>query len=399
MKRQLQIASFAYRRPASSCQIMAIPRAHQRDQHPHRTGVLIPLFGLAFFLAASIPANAAPDVAPGATHVFSTPDGGETECRIEALAVACGFPFVRFSGTDFDTGTKEVSAVFSPVVGTVGEANHASASLFNDFTITDASLTASGSDGVISAHVSAAFDYRAFLLGAAAYTVDAELNLVISDVTGGAPGVPVASLTLATRDRSGDQGFTDVSVGGQSVVLTNEGSGFTVLLRRGHTYRITFQATAYGASLLVGAPSSDVTAMLNDLRVTLDDDEVELLIQHDMDIKDALATHDHDVKQLLHEVIRHLHTPNGRRTTDTPACDGGPCDYPYKPSKSSSAPIEADLCTTASEGSEVDANSCTLEDFCALQKRLGDCSRADWQDDEAAGPRDCRWRSGACEPR
>lgn len=69
---------------------------------------------------------------------------------------------------------------------------------------------------------------------------------------------------------------------------------------------------------------------------------------HDTDIKSALATHDSDVKALLAnvqagvnangarldlllerqlEVVRLLHTPQGMRSTDIPACEGGPCSW------------------------------------------------------------------------
>jgi len=257
---------------------------------------LVPLLGLALFLLANKPADAAPTLAPGETRAFSTPDGGETGCRIGTLAVACGTPELRFNGTGFDLAAKEVRAVFDPVAGTVGEANHASAALFNDFTI---SASDPGPGGVIEAHVSAGFDYNAFLLGAAAYTVDAELNLVISDVTGGAPGVPVASTTLASRDRSGDQGLTDISAGGQYVVLMDEGGGLKALLQRGHTYRITVQATAYGAALVLGRPSSDVTVRLNSLHVTLDEDEVEQLAAHDAAVRAELAEHDALIQALI----------------------------------------------------------------------------------------------------
>jgi hypothetical protein len=389
-----RIRVLAFSRSAS-----ADTSAGERNRWNNPLKLTIAILCLSLFLATPGSASAAPEIAPGATRNFSTPDGGETECRIDSLSVNCGFPTLRFSGTDFDTGAKEVYAVFEPTVGTFGEANHASASIFNDFTVTESSLTPPGSGGVIPAHISVGFDYRAFLLGSAAYTVEGELNLVVSDVTDGAPGVPVASLVLATRDRSGDQGLTDIGSGGQSVVLQNEGNGFTILVRRGHTYRITFQATAYGAALLVGRPSSDVTAKRNQLRVTLDEDEVELLMQHDTDIKDAIASHDHDVKQLLFEVIRHLHTPPGRRYTDTLACDGGPCDYPYKPDRSRSSSTQPVSCPAVPEGTEVDASGCALADFCALQNRSVDCTSADWQEDELASPRDCRWRNGTCQPR
>lgn len=72
--------------------------------------------------------------------------------------------------------------------------------------------------------------------------------------------------------------------------------------------------------------------------------------QHDADLKNTLATHDADIKALLAgvqsgvndngarleillarqlEVIRLLHTPQGQRTSDVPACDGGPCRWNY----------------------------------------------------------------------
>ena len=73
------------------------------------------------------------------------------------------------------------------------------------------------------------------------------------------------------------------------------------------------------------------------------------LATHDTDIKLDLATHDTDIKALLVtlqaavdangakldtllerqlETIRLLHTPQGRRSSTVPACDGGPCDWP-----------------------------------------------------------------------
>ena len=71
-------------------------------------------------------------------------------------------------------------------------------------------------------------------------------------------------------------------------------------------------------------------------------------------IHEDLATHDADIKSLLAniqagidassekldillarqlEVVRLLLTPQGRRKTEVPACDGGPCRWPNKTAK------------------------------------------------------------------
>lgn len=81
-----------------------------------------------------------------------------------------------------------------------------------------------------------------------------------------------------------------------------------------------------------------------------DSDIKSVLATHDADLKLALGTHDDDVKALLAvlqngvsgngaqlelllarqlEVIRLLHTPQGQRSSDVPACDGGPCRWNY----------------------------------------------------------------------
>lgn len=83
--------------------------------------------------------------------------------------------------------------------------------------------------------------------------------------------------------------------------------------------------------------------------VNLHDTDIKAAVAtHDADIKLALATHDGDVKALMAtlqagvdangarldlllarqlEVVRLLHTPQGKRATDIPACDGNPCSW------------------------------------------------------------------------
>ena len=86
---------------------------------------------------------------------------------------------------------------------------------------------------------------------------------------------------------------------------------------------------------------NQLTTHDTDIKAALDvhDDN---LTQHHTDITNQLSTHDADVKALLVnlqgsvdlmlerqlEVIRLLHTPEGRRTSDVPACGGAGCSFP-----------------------------------------------------------------------
>jgi len=91
----------------------------------------------------------------------------------------------------------------------------------------------------------------------------------------------------------------------------------------------------------------DLTTKVEDIQTSLDSHEASVLARFDAldvnlqqkfdDLNTALDQHDSDVKDgLLQnyettlEAIRVLHTPEGRRSSEVPACDGGPCDYPEK---------------------------------------------------------------------
>lgn len=84
-----------------------------------------------------------------------------------------------------------------------------------------------------------------------------------------------------------------------------------------------------------------------DIKTGLDEHDIRInnnLNTHDADIKLQLETHDTEVKALLValqgavdvllarqlEVVRLLHTPQGKRDTDVPACNGTGCDWPNK---------------------------------------------------------------------
>lgn len=91
---------------------------------------------------------------------------------------------------------------------------------------------------------------------------------------------------------------------------------------------------------------TDISAQVT----THDADIKDQVSTHDADLKSRVALHDGDIKALLAtvqsgvdsngeqlelllsrqlEVIRLLHTPQGQRASDVPACDGGPCRWNY----------------------------------------------------------------------
>lgn len=99
-----------------------------------------------------------------------------------------------------------------------------------------------------------------------------------------------------------------------------------------------------GIKTVMSTHDTDMKSVLS----THDTDIKSAVSTHDTDIKTALSTHDTDIKALLAnvqagvdengvkldlllarqlEVIRLLHTPEGRRSTDIPACGGAACTW------------------------------------------------------------------------
>lgn len=88
--------------------------------------------------------------------------------------------------------------------------------------------------------------------------------------------------------------------------------------------------------------TADIFANLNEHNANLSLHDANL-DEHDANIDLDLATHDADIKALLDglqgavdentqrlgDVIRLLHTPQGQRESDTPVCDGEPCDWNF----------------------------------------------------------------------
>jgi hypothetical protein len=98
--------------------------------------------------------------------------------------------------------------------------------------------------------------------------------------------------------------------------------------------------------------TDDSELAVHEANLSTHDTDIKTVISlHDINIDSDLATHDADIKNLLAaiqatvsengqkldtllerqlEAIRLLHTPSGRRESEVPACNGGPCDWPSK---------------------------------------------------------------------
>ena len=126
----------------------------------------------------------------------------------------------------------------------------------------------------------------------------------------------VGSLPLVSMDHSVDLTLgLQQDTSAKSVALRGEGSGFSVLLRRGHTYKIDFQAAVSGFITAVALPGVVVNATWTDLRVSLAEDDTELLLEHndsvlsaiadhDQVIGEQIAVHDAEIKHMLKEIRR-----------------------------------------------------------------------------------------------
>jgi hypothetical protein len=265
---------------------------------------------------------------PGGTANITTATGSGTACRIDAVAASCDI--LRFSGTDV-VSSDTVRARYDQLLPAIGVPNYAAASLYADIVLPGPP------DSVVDAQIATTFDFAGFLFGAGAYKGTATVSLHVTDITSGG-SVPTASHTLFEQERSGDQGLTDVSAGGETQTLRGSTSTFRVTLRRGRTYRLTFEAEVLGEALIVGKVMSEATATWIRSAVTVDEDEVDLLAihdtgmqtalaAHDLAVRTELAQHDTDIKQelaeirkkldehtaLLEEIKRLLLTPQGRR--------------------------------------------------------------------------------------
>jgi hypothetical protein len=291
-------------------------------------GSAIPL--VMTILIAPRMAAAQTSVPPGQTVNITQAAGGSTSCQISFASASCAL--LRFSGTTAVSSSNTVNAHYDQLLPAVGAANYATASLFTDFDVPGPPST------LVNVQVSTTFDLQSRLFGAGAYKTAIALSMKVSDLSVSSVPIPLAAHPLFETERSGDQGVTDVTGGDETQVIFDDTSSFHVTLRRGHRYRLTFELQVLGEALVVGKVISDAQATWTRSRISVDEDEVDLLTlhdtavrtdlaAHDQAVRGALATHDSDIKQKLAEILAKLDeqskqlaeikqlllTPQGRR--------------------------------------------------------------------------------------
>lgn len=190
------------------------------------------------------PANI-PTIAPGQTRIFGVADGGATACAgllnnpislppPSSREVNCLLPRygVFLNGNDPTTNSVNVFSLLTGSGAPPSIPAHAASAVYNEFTVQGAG------GGLVDAQIAVRFDFVGNIVGVSLYRNELSLSLVVEDVTA---GQPVGELSLFSQGRDGDQGLTDVS-GAVEIVPVDDGSnGFIVKVRRGHTYRVSFQ--------------------------------------------------------------------------------------------------------------------------------------------------------------
>lgn len=265
------------------------------------------------------------------------------------------------------------SAAFSTVVGynitdVFGAPFYSTAGVYNEFTVDDPD----GEGRLIDIQVSMVYDVDGAVVGLGAFDAGFGATLEIEEVGSGSPRI-VGSMELMSRDFNSGQGLElGLEAGWTTMDANGDSASFALTVQRGRIYRIWLKAEAYGAPWVITEFETSVRAAWHELTLAVapEDDVADLIAQHDADMKEVvselatqlethdlnidgdlmthdatiqsqLAQHDEDIKAKLDgiegkidilterqlEIIRIMHTPEGQRQTDVPACNGGPCAW------------------------------------------------------------------------
>ena len=280
-------------------------------------------------------------VIPQPADAFEVVEPGETQTFTQAD---------RCEGTPtFSNAFKGENSFCIPAIGRAEAATLLTISGINlnvtafGTVITDFLVTSTNSETVLDATVSADVSWNGLLFGAgilgAGASVVVEMSLVDEDT-----GVVTGKTTIVNKSQD-STGLKGLDVGGTRFSGNSEVT-FLGKVVRGHSHSINLKVTCNSESGLIGLDvgcifQTDVFGLglggdhfvkWNSLSITVEQDIFERFDR----IDEKLEVIDGKIDQLdmkTDEVIRLLHTPQGKRQSDIPACDGNPCDFPEKRNK------------------------------------------------------------------
>ncbi len=349
-------------------------------------GIAASCFALISF-ALPVAAFAAVDIDPGTTASDLVADAG-------TIIEECADTATETCTVVINEGGNEVGALVEVTPEGTGVASGEVSADFN--------ITGGGGGALVGSFLSTEIDVTGVLNGLGPNaSASVKASLAVRDTTS---DVLIAAETVA------DDSVTDGSLalsGAKTVVMP-------LPLTSGHSYRVSLileaQATGSPGDAAGAVSNFANTASWSGLSVTAGADPFALISQLEArvdGIEADLGDLDQKVEQLREDFDNHSHTyltgkgtghNNTEVETGTPVLPGvEPGDGGGEVDDGDGVEGEADLCPGTPEGAEVDANGCELAAFCALQERATLCAKADWLDDEARNPRDCRWQRGVCE--
>jgi hypothetical protein len=184
---------------------------------------------------------------------------------------------------------------------------------------------------------------RLFAAGVLGSSSAVSMRLVLLDATTNAIA---GSVTLHSAECEGN-----LTTACQHNDSGNTSGGFSAKVTRGHSYQLYLEAQCSSSAGLVGTNANclylpnAILSFFGPANGQIRLDEASISIQPDLfglisELDDKIDALQESVDQLrsivegnsekLDEVIRLLHTPQGRRTSDQDACSGGPCDFPER---------------------------------------------------------------------
>ena len=315
--------------------------------------------GLIAAIVFSSPAWSGGTVSPGETHMFTEADRGDGTPFFDSVLKGTNSFWIPQESRAESIAILTIAA-FNSTVSAFG-------SVITDFDVTSGS---NGAETVLDATVSADVEWNGVLFGAGILGAKAVVTIemfLVDETTG-----LTTAQTLVVSKSQDSTGLKGIDVGG-TVFSGTKKVTFAGKVVRGHMHSLALKVTCEANSGLIGLDVGCVFfdnaaglgivngfAKWNNLAITVEQDLFDLLVNIQASIDDLQADVD-VIRERQLEEIRLLTTPQGRRQTDVPACEGEGCDFPETTTMSSSGNTAPSLASQASRGSTRASRGSTIE--------------------------------------